>query len=542
MKRIITIAALLSLASVVQSNATQTVRELWDNVAGTANGYLQGATNGNTSLGFFAGLKWTVNPADPAATNALLVNASSDAFDDYLRVYPILPASATTPGTLNLPQPNTNGWDSGTWATRLLATSSDIHLNANGVYYFSARLVKRSFYYPVSGTNGYGADDAELGIGFSQGNGASSFFVGAGFTRSVAGNPSGGGGYLTSDGSTDIGDSVYATSGTLGQAGYANHPADSGGPDYVRAYGFPQEVEGYIGGSDYVAGGWLVGRLTTTTSGSSELDVRAYVDGDTVDTDPSLVDWDIMYDFTNTVNLNNLLVWMYGNNNYNPCYVDGIRVGTTWAEVIGEEIIGPPTVSPTNTVYPGTPLTFSVIANLADENSWYQWMTNGVPDTNATGVGINTYVLANPTTNNSGETFSVAFSNGFGGGSLVLTSAVQTLTILPLIPPVITSSPASGERYEGAPSFAFNVVADGPRPFAYQWSQILDGATNILSGQTNASLTFSNIEPGSAGTFFVTVTNQYGHRDSAGHFERNNSNRICGGGYYQWCLCLLAFG
>jgi hypothetical protein len=509
MKRIITIAALISIAGVVQSNAAQIVRELWDNVAGTAGGYLQGATNGNTSFGFFAGQKWTVNPADPAATNSLLVNASNDAFDDYIKVFPMLLASATAPGTLNLAQPNTNGWDSGTWGTRLLATASQIHLNANGVYYFSARLVKRSFYFPTGGTNGYGADDAALGFGFSQGSGASGFFVGAGITRSVAGNPSGGGGYIAADGSTDIGDSVYVTSGTLGQAGLPGHPSDSGGPYYVRAFGFPQEVEGYIGGANYVAGGWLVGRLTTTASGVSELDARVYVAGDTIDTDPSLVSWDVAYNFTNTVTLNNLLVWMYGNNNFNPTYVDGIRAATTWAEAVGEEIIGPPIASPTNSVYPGTPVTFTAVADVADANSWYQWMTNGVPDPNGSGLGSNTYTLPNPVLANSGMTVSVAFSNGFSSG-LVLTSMVQTLTVLPPVSPIIVQAPANGKRYVGASSFSFNVAADGARPFAYQWSQIVGGVTNTLSGKTNASLTFSNIQPGSAGTFFVTVVNGFG--------------------------------
>ena len=509
MKRTLATTAFLIFASVAQSNATLLIRELWDNVSGTAGGLLQGATNGTTSVGFNPLGKWAANSADVAITNVLRVS-NNDAFDDYIRVSPMLPASATAPGTLALVQPNTNGWDSGSWAIRLLAVPSKIPLNASGVYYFSARLVKRSFYYPVSGTNGYGLDDAALGFGFATGNSSSAFFVGAGFTRSVAGNPSGGGGYLAADGITEIGDSVYVTSGILGQPGLPGHPGDSGGPYYVRAYGPPQEVEGYLGGGNYVAGGWLVGRLTTTPSGSSELDVRAYVAPDTIDSDASLVNWDIQYFFTNTVVLNDLLVWMHGNNNSNPTYVDGIRVATTWAEVIGEEIIGP-FASPTNSVYPGTPVTFSTVASLNPGGGWYQWLTNGIPDTNAAGIGTNfsTYTLANPVTYNSGMTFSVAFSNGFASG-LVVTSGVQTLTVLPPIPPIITLYPANGHRYVGAASFTFSVVADGARPFAYQWSQIVGGTTNVLTGQTNTSLTFSNIQLSSVGTFFVTVTNGYG--------------------------------
>jgi hypothetical protein len=520
MKRTLATTVLLIFAAAAQSYATPLVRELWDKVAPASGIPLRGLTNGTTSYGFYPSTvaSWTINPAALAATNALLVDTNNDVADWQLAVAgPYLPAQAAVPGALSLVNNNTNGansgWDSGFWAVRRLATTSAINFSANGTYYFSARLIKRGTWWMNDGTNNYGYDDTALGFGLANGSTASSHFVGAGFTRSVAGNLSGGGGYLTSDGATDIGDSVYITTGTLGQAGYANHAADSGGPYYVRAYGTPQEVIGFYGGMVYYNGGMLVGRLTTT-SGTAQMDVRAYIDGDTVDTDPDSVTWDATYSFSETANMNYLLVWMYGNNRNNPCLLDGIRIATTWAEALGVEIVGPPAASPTNTVYPGTPVTFSVVANARDgTNEWYQWMTNGVPDTNVVGYGpgFATYTIS-PNTNNTGMTFSVTFSNSWG---LTITSAVTTLTVLAPVPPIVVTQPQDILRYPGAPLCAFSVVADGARPITYQWKRVVGGVTNVLTDQTNATLAFTNLSSGAAGQYLVTMSNPFGSTDSA---------------------------
>ena len=133
MKRTLTTTALLILIGAVSSPAAQTVRELWDNVDLTAAGSLQGATNGNTSFGFLSGSSWTVNAADTAVAASVLQVTPTDAIDDFIGVYPMLPASITAPATLGLRQANTNGWDSGNWATRFLDVPSRIKLNANGV-------------------------------------------------------------------------------------------------------------------------------------------------------------------------------------------------------------------------------------------------------------------------------------------------------------------------------------------------------------------------------------------------------------------------
>ena len=558
MKRIIAITALLMLASLVPTRATVLVRELWDNITNgvtvssgnTPNVYLQGQTNGTTSYGFFgAAYPWTVNPADPAATNALLINPNSDLEDYYVADssgIALLPASWTAPGTLSLAEPNTNGWDSGTWATRWMALNSWIHLGVNGTNYFSFRWVKRSFFYPVSSTNGYGDDDAGLGVGFASGNSASSAFVGIGITRSMAIYTYTGTGYTNLTGTIDLGDTPYITAGTLGQAGYPGHPGDSGGPYYVRAYagdgsgsGYVNQCEGYTGGypyqdenNTYMWGGVLVGRIITSTSGTTQISIRNYSGWDsyseTIDTSPSAVNWDANYTFTtnSTIQLQYLLLWMYGNDHFNPCQIDDIRVATTWGEILGQEA-EQPTVSPVSAFYPtnfyygGTPLTLTEDANLdSATNGWYQWLYNGtaIGSPNSMGIGSNTYLLPNPDYTASGN-YSVVFSNGWDGSGLLVTSPPIFLLITNPSAPIFVTPPQAGARYlaPGAASYSNSVYVIGSPPYSYQWYQITtNGVTNLLADQTNVTLLLNSpITASMAGSYFVRATNYLGASTSA---------------------------
>jgi hypothetical protein len=559
MKRIIAISTLLFIASLVPTRATVLVRELWDNVTnGTTVGVgtypLQGQTSGTTTYGFGPSVIWNVNPADPVATNALLVNSSQDVWDDYDKVYPNLPAQWTVTGTLFLAQPNTNGWDSGTWATRLMSSSSWIHLNAASTNYFSFRWVKRSFYYSVSGTNGYGEDDAGLGVGFASGNVSNSTFIGMGITRSVKPYTYAGIGYTNLAGTTDIGDTPYISSGILGQAGYPGHPGDSGGPYYVRAYagdgsglGVVNQCEGYLPSSgfpistntDYMWGGVMVGRIVTTTGGNTEIDVKNYSGSDSVaftldQTNNPSTGWDAVYHFSSSATLlNYLLVWMYGNNHANPCQIDSVRMASTWGEVIGQEAETPiilsadPTITPSNSsniYYQGTPLVFSNVANITSGGTaltnWYQWLynSNATLGASAVGIGSNVFVMANPLVANSGY-YSVAYSNNWENGSgTVVTSPPVYLTVVAASSPSIAVQPQPNGRYlaPGSASFTFNVSVAGTPPFTYHWFQITTGGvTNVLPTQTNISMTLNSpIQAGMAGSYFVTVSNYLGGTNS----------------------------
>jgi len=559
MKRIITIAALLTLGSVASSHANLFVRELWDNVtngtpqsteASTAAYPLAGQGNGTTTYGLLG--IWNLNPADPALTNNVLqVSASDDARNDYTALYGYLPVEWTVPATMLLNAPNTNGWDSGTWATRLMATGSWIHLSSNSTNYFSFRWVKRSFYYPVSGTNGYGADDAGLGVGFASGSASSSAFIGIGITRSVKQYTYAGTGYTNLAGTADIGDTPYITAGTLGQAGYPGHPGDSGGPYYVQAYagdgsgaGVMNQCEGYTGnsypistnGDTYMWGGCMVGRIVTTTGGNTEIDVKNYSGQDPVanviDQTPNpATGWDAVYHYNNTVNLDYLLVWMYGNNYANPCYIDSIRVANTWSEILGQEaetpLLTPPPSNPTNTYFQGTALTFNDSAAIDPAtNGWYEWLynSNATLGVSAVGIGSNAFSLPGPVVANSGY-YSVAFSNGWEtGSSLLVTSPPVHINIVAPSAPVIMGQPQPAGRYSapGAASDTMTVNVQGTPPFSYYWSQITaGGATNLVqavgptNGVTNIYTFAAPISPSAAGNYFALVSNYLGTATSA---------------------------
>jgi hypothetical protein len=247
--------------------------------------------------------------------------------------------------------------------------------------------------------------------------------------------------------------------------------------------------------------------------------VKAYVAADLVDYTSEPSSWDATYNFNETATMYYLLVWMHGNNNNTPCYIDGIRVATTWAEAVGLEAL-PLSVSPTNTLYEGTPLTLGSRAGWREDaqyilTEWYQWLKNGTNIPGAEGRGGTiAYTNSSPVIGDSGS-YSVVFSNDFAGGGLFATSPPVTVTILPAIPPFFVSQPQSIARYAGAPSGTFSVTPDGAFPFTYQWKKVSGGTTNAMAGETNRTLTLTNIQASDGAGYLVTVGNFVGSTNSA---------------------------
>jgi hypothetical protein len=143
---------------------------------------------------------------------------------------------------------------------------------------------------------------------------------------------------------------------------------------------------------------------------------------------------------------------------------------------------------------------------------FYQWYTNGTPVLNAT----NSSYIVNPVTpGNNGINYSAVVTNSAFGA---VTSTVATLTVFtnPVITtelPISYTNPISlfggtnsnGTNYLGSTP-TFSVSATGGVPLGYQWY------TNGVawSGQTNASVTFTNAQLNSPTNFTVIVTNAYG--------------------------------
>lgn len=484
------VAGLLAVASNTAS-ATQTVRELWD---GNNNHALNGTGNNVTSVGF-ATNTWVTSPAGNTSLrtdgwnldwpigmdNVLLPpSAGGSGLMAYYGDNGNMPTTLTNPATM-LPYGN---YYSQCYATRALATNAYIDFQANGTYYFSVRFFKS--------TSWWSGDNAG-GIGFASSDAANANFAGAGWTRQTA--------FLAEDGVTDISKTLYISTGTLDQTGVSSHAADSGGPYYPRAYATP----GLISGDAAV----MVGRLTTTVSGASTLEVKLYTSYSDamVASNANDIVWDATYNFTETNIMTRLLAWQYGTG---PSVQDAIRVGTEYGDVIGLETIGAPVGNPGLTVYEGTTVTLSQNAKLNTSvfPMTFQWLSNSIPLTDSTN---STLVLTNTTTAFTAD-YSVVVNNYYG----TRTGGVSHVTFNPAVKPFFVTQPVSISRYVGAPQATLSVVVDGTPPFGFQWHH---AGTNYQSATSTAAVTNILTIPGpltlaDAGQYYLTVTNLFGSTNS----------------------------
>ena len=124
----------------------------------------------------------------------------------------------------------------------------------------------------------------------------------------------------------------------------------------------------------------------------------------------------------------------------------------------------------------------------------YQWRLNGTPITGAT--------LASYTVTGSALTagsYDVVVTNTVGSD----TSNAVVLTVG--IPPVITTKPVAQSVTAGQP-VSLVVVASGSDPKTYQWKR----NTVAINGATDATYTIDNVQSANAGSYIVTVTNDFG--------------------------------
>lgn len=523
------------LIGISQTHATQTVRELFDKIGNSDYIKIEGLGGGATSVGLQG--TWTTSPHGTVNDTNLNVASTGIVYKDTWSLdWPLdnleyggvlLGHNGGQNGLLNfnsggnlnttLIDPDTGlpfgNYTSKSYATRPLTPGAQINFQANGTYYFSVRIVKS---YP------WWVGDTAAGVGFSTGGTNSDHFVGVGVTRSSL---------YADDTVTYIGDASYISVGTLGQDGFPSNPYGSGGPYYPTALGAAGYWTNAISGArtnndgsfDGVNAGLLVGKLTTTTSGNSTLSVKGYlpkapiytnivgnVTNYTLEQDINNITWEATHNFTETNVMTHLLVWMHGQN---VLEYDAIRVGTTFGDVAGFELIGAPKGSPANTVYEGVDVTISQLAGINSGSipMSFQWRSNGVDIVDATNA---TLVLVDPTADMTAN-YSVTVSNFYGGP---VTSPETLITINPGIAPIIVQQPqpVSLTRYAGAPSAQFSVVANGTPPFTYQWQH---AGTNIGAATTTANvtntLTLGPITAADAGNYTVTITNSYGLINSA---------------------------
>jgi len=160
-------------------------------------------------------------------------------------------------------------------------------------------------------------------------------------------------------------------------------------------------------------------------------------------------------------------------------------------------------VSLTN--YAGASATLSVSSIGAVTNSTgpgsvilYQWYQNGNPLLNATNTSL-AFATLNAT--NAGNYYVVA-TGPYGSSQ----SGSAMLDVLPANPPIVTQAPVSQSAYVNQ-TVQFSVTVAGTPPFYYQWRS----NSVVLVGATNSSFSLNNISAASAGTYSVTITNQFGN-------------------------------
>jgi hypothetical protein len=146
------------------------------------------------------------------------------------------------------------------------------------------------------------------------------------------------------------------------------------------------------------------------------------------------------------------------------------------------------------TLRAGTNLTLHVVASGTAPLA-YQWFVTGAALAGAT---TDTLIRANVQSAQAGSYF-VIITNSVGS----VTSAVAQVVVL--VPPAITSQPTNQSVVVGA-TVHFQVVASGTTPLSYQWFR----GGSLLSGATSDLLTLTNIQPGQAGAYSVTITNTAG--------------------------------
>jgi pectate lyase len=150
------------------------------------------------------------------------------------------------------------------------------------------------------------------------------------------------------------------------------------------------------------------------------------------------------------------------------------------------------------TVSLGATATLSVVAGGSEPLS-YQWYLNDTtPVANANDPVL---TLTNVQVVNAGS-YSVVVSNV--AGSITSSNAVLTVDTNPVAPVFITQ-PASQVVVVGSTA-SFTATAAGTAPISYQWYK--NGTP--LAGTTSSTLTLTNVQTGSGGSYTLTASNSIG--------------------------------
>jgi pectate lyase len=173
--------------------------------------------------------------------------------------------------------------------------------------------------------------------------------------------------------------------------------------------------------------------------------------------------------------------------------------GSATSEGAALTVITPPSINiqpEPQTVNAGATANFFVAAGGTAPLS-YQWKKDGADIAGATSASLS---VAGVQDGDAG-TYTVVVSNAAGSA----TSVGVALTVTHIVPPTITTQPASQTANVGD-GVSFTVVAGGAAPFNYQWQK--NGSA--ITGANGASLTLANVQLSDAGDYSVEVNNDAG--------------------------------
>jgi hypothetical protein len=186
-------------------------------------------------------------------------------------------------------------------------------------------------------------------------------------------------------------------------------------------------------------------------------------------------------------------------------------------DVIPQITVGVPQISPTNNVYDGETVVLSCGASGPVNGYHWEW-DNGsygasfVPISGATSL---TYTQ-DTTGLSSGYQYEYRFVATNSSASA--TSSVVTLTVNAATVPVVTvdTTPNYVTRYTGS-YVGFSAAFDGYHPITYQWQKSTDSGTTWadISGETNTSLSLTNLQLSDAAMYRLAATNAIGGNASS---------------------------
>lgn len=201
------------------------------------------------------------------------------------------------------------------------------------------------------------------------------------------------------------------------------------------------------------------------------------------------------------------------------------------SEIATNDTAGPDTIptitvgvvqfSPTNTVYAGETAVLS--CGVSGPVNGYHWEwdngSGGASFSAISGASGLTY-----TQNTTGLLGSYQYQFIATNSSSSVTSSVVTLTVNAATAPVVASdtAPSSATAYTGG-SVTFTAAFDGNHPVTNQWQKSADAVTWVgLTGQTNTTLTLTNLQLSDTGYYRLAATNSIGNNASSAAYLQVN--------------------